>query len=139
MSKQIEHFEIPIGSERGFAFVFTVVFTLVGLHPMLDGGPFRVWALAVAGPILFLGIVAPRVYAVPNRIWWHLGNAIGSVVSQVVMAALFLLVLTPTGLVMRLFRRLPAEHAGTPDPGSPTYWITRGPNTNPMESLRHQY
>ena len=36
------------GSERGFGIVFPVVFALIGLWPLWDGGPFRLWALAGA-------------------------------------------------------------------------------------------
>ncbi|MCS5685257.1 MAG: SxtJ family membrane protein, partial [Acidimicrobiales bacterium] len=100
MHEPVEHTEIPIGSERSFAVVFTIVFTLVALRPLLDDGDIRRWAILVAVVILLLGIAVPHVFVVPNRLWCRLGIALGSVPSQVVIIALFFLVLTPTGLAM---------------------------------------
>ena len=55
------------------------------------------------------------------------------------MVALFFLVLTPTGLAMRLFDKVPKEHRRLPDAAMSTYWIPRGKHENPMGSLRNQY
>ena len=139
MHEPVEHTKTPIGSERSFAVVFTIVFTLVALRPLLDDGPIRRWAILVAVAILLVGIAAPHVFVVPNRLWCRLGIALGSVTSQVVMVALFFLVLTPTGLAMRLFGKVPKEHGRLPDAAMSTYWIRRGKHENPMGSLRNQY
>ena len=51
--------EIKIGSERNFGLVFAVVFLMVGLWPLVDGEPARLWALV--GVVLFslLSFVQP--------------------------------------------------------------------------------
>lgn len=139
MHESVTHTEIPIGSERSFAVVFTVVFTLIGLRPLFTDGSVRRWAVLVAVVIMLAGIVVPRLLVVPNRLWCRLGLAIGAVMSQVVMAVIFFLVLTPTGLAMRSFRRVPTEHRRFPDAAQSTYWIPRGQDENPMGSLRNQY
>jgi len=133
------HISVPINSERSFALVFTVVFSLLGFHPLLNGGKPRNWMLIVAGVILLVGLVAPRLLATPNRLWFGVATVIGTVVSQVVMAVLFLLVLTPTGIIMRLFRRSGNRHGEARGAAMLTYWIPRGPNNNPMGSMRNQY
>ena len=135
------HTEIPIGSERSFAFVFTGVFALIGVFPALSGSPIRLWAVLVAVAMSAVGFVFPRVLSVPNRLWFHLGLALGAVTSQVVMFVLFFGVMTPTGLVMRMFRRRLAKNADDrfPDPEIATYWVPRGLGENPMGSMRNQY
>ena len=139
MNESVAHSEIPIASERSFAVVFTVAFTAIGLHPLLGDGAIRGWAIFVAAAVLAFGLFLPRVLSVPNRLWHHLGLALGTVVSQVLMVALFFLVLTPSGFAMRLFGKVPSEHERTPDPKKSTYWIPRWPDDNPMGSLRNQY
>ena len=49
------------GSERGFGIVFAVVFVIIGLWPLWDGGPMRLWALIVAGAFLAAGLFAPAI------------------------------------------------------------------------------
>ena len=135
----VEHTENPIGSEQSFAVVYAVVFAVVGLRPLLGDGAVKLWAILAGVVILLVGLVVPRLLIVPNRLWCRLGLVVGAVMSQVVMAVIFFLVLTPTGLAMRLFRSVPTEHQPFPDAAKSTYWIPRGQDENPMGSLRNQY
>ena len=139
MHEVTEHAEIPIGSERSFAVVFTVVFTVVGLRPLLDDGTTRRWAILVAAVMLLVGLVIPRLLVVPNRLWCRLGIVIGAVMSQVVMAVIFFLVITPTGLTMRFVRKASTKDLRFFDASKSTYWILRGQEENPMGSMRNQY
>ena len=36
--------DVEVGSERSFGLVFAVVFLIVGLWPLVDGDPARLWA-----------------------------------------------------------------------------------------------
>ena len=134
-----EHAESPIGSERSFAVVFSIVFAFIGFRPLLGDGAVRRWAIVVAVVILLVGLVIPRLLVVPNRLWCRLGIAIGAVMSQVVMAVIFFLVITPTGLIMRLVRRVSTKDPRFPDSSKSTYWMLRGQGENPMGSMRNQY
>ena len=139
MLEQVDHTKIPIGSERSFSVVFTIVLALIGFLPLLGDGRIRLWAVIAAAATLILGIVAPLVFVVPNRLWCQLGIAIGFVTSQVVMVAFFFLVVTPTGLAMRLFGKVSTEHSGYPDVRQSTYWIRRGPDSTPMGPFTNHY
>ena len=139
MHEVTEHAEIPIGSERSFAVVFSIVFAFIGLRPLLSGDAARGWAVFVAAVVLLVGLVIPRLLVVPNRLWCRLGIVIGAVMSQVVMAIIFFLVITPTGLTMRLVRRVSTKDPRFPDASKSTYWILRGQEENPMGSMRNQY
>ena len=133
------HISTPIGSERSFAVVFTVVFCLLGFHPLLNGGSPRSWLLIASGVTLVIGIAAPHLLAVPNRLWYRFGLTIGTVVSQIVMAVIFILVVTPTGIVLRVFRRTATGNRTASAVATTTYWIPRGSDSNPLGSLRNQY
>lgn len=134
MSETESHFEVERGSERGFGIVFAVVFSLIGLYPLLGGGPVRLWAIAIALALLAVAFVMPRLLAEPNKLWFKFGMALGHVVSIVVMTLIYFLTFVPTGLLLRLFGKdLLRDKA--PD-GASTYWIKR---TEPMGSMRNQF
>ena len=125
------------GSERGFAVVFAVVFALVGLWPLLSGGPVRAWALLIAAAFLLAGFAAPGILAPLNRLWFRFGMALGRIVSPVVMGIIFFGTVMPTGLLMRLFRKDLLRLRF--DPVAESYWIPRDPPGPSAESLKQQF
>lgn len=125
------------GSERGFAVVFTVVFVLVGLWPLVSGRPVRTWALLIAAAFLLAGFAAPGILAPLNRLWFRFGMALGRIVSPIVMGILFFGTVMPTGLLMRLFRKDLLRLRF--DPAADSYWIRRDPPGPSAESLRQQF
>jgi Saxitoxin biosynthesis operon protein SxtJ len=80
---------------------------------------------AVSRPILRLAYVGMSYVTYP----------VGFVVSYVVLALVFFLVLTPIGLVMRLFGHDPLTRKF--DPAAKTYWIPRD-GTRTVESYFKQ-
>ena len=93
-----------------------------------------IWASA---PIFgVLGLIHP-----PAVRWLYLGLTyatypIGWVVSHLVLAVLFFLVMTPVGLVLRALGRDPLVKA--PQPGQPSYWRPREPPAS-LERYFRQY
>jgi len=64
--------------------------------------------VAAVGIVLVLGgLVAPVALRGPNRIWWRFATILGWINSRILLTVFFLLVLTPTGWVMRIFGRSP--------------------------------
>ena len=125
------------GSDRAFGAVFTAVFAAVGLFPLLDGVPPRVWALALAGAILAVTLVRARWLAPFNRVWLGFGNVLHRVVSPLVMGLLFYAVVTPTGLAMRALGKDPLRLRR--DPAAETYWIHRVPPGPARDSMINQF
>ena len=67
-----------------------------------------------------------------NRAWLALGLALHRVVTPVVMALLFYLVVTPFGLVMRGFGAGLTPRL-RPDPSVDTYWTRRDAKPSRMD------
>ena len=63
--------------------------------------------------------------------WLKLAHFMGSVVTTIILTFAYFLVITPSGLIKRLFggRPLPIK----PDRNSSTYWVTR---TEPVQSKK---
>ena len=128
---------VKAGSERGFGFVFAVVFVVVGSLPLLDGEAVRTWAVVVAALFAAAALFAPAVLRPLNRLWFMLGMALHKVVNPLVMAILFYLTVTPTALLMRLAGKDPLRRKF--DRRANSYWIERHPAGPAPESMRHQF
>ena len=116
----------------GFVAFFGAV-ALFKLHsPSLAGG---LWAAAVVVPIV--GWIFPRFMR-----WVFLGMSylawpIGFVVSHVVLAVVYYLVLTPIGLLMRLFRYDSMKRRFDPEAGS--YWSERPASATEAQHYFRQF
>ncbi len=124
------------GSERGFGIVFAVVFSVIGLWPLWDGGPVRVWALIVAGVFLAAGLFFPALLRPLNRLWFLFGLALHKVISPLVMGLLFYLTVTPIALIMRAIGKDPLNRQF--DAEAKSYWIVRDPAGPAPETMRQQ-
>src|SRR5215471_8978189 len=129
--------EVRSSTDRAFGLVFTGLFLLIGLAPLIFGRPMRIWSLVVAAIFGVIAAVMPALLAPLKRVWTKFGLLLHKVVSPVVLGAAFYLMITPMGLVMRLFGkdllRLRFDRA------SPTYWIKRTPPGPPAESLIDEF
>jgi hypothetical protein len=128
--------EVIEASPRGFGFVFAGAFSIIGLLPLWNGRPMRVWSVVVAALFLAFALLLPAALAPLSRLWQGIGLLLHHVINPLVMGLLFYLVMTPFGLVMRLFRRglstrLPRDAAAT------TYWRSRA--DLPPSGMRNQF
>jgi hypothetical protein len=132
-----EHGEALGGSNRSFGFVFTVVFLVLGLFPMLDGGAVVLELVAIAGLFLAVALVFPKALGPLNRLWTKFGLLLGAIVNPVVLGIVFYGVLTPIAIAIRLGGKDPLRLKPTPD--ARTYWIDRTPPGPAPESMKQQF
>jgi hypothetical protein len=76
-------------------------------------------AVSLGGALLLLAAAAPALLAGPHRAWLALARALGRVNSAIFLFLTFFLVLTPLGVVLRLFGRDELRRRG---PAPPTMW-----------------
>jgi cytochrome c oxidase subunit IV len=95
--------EIKLGSNRSFGIVFFIVFVLVATYPLLNQGEVRIWSLIISFLFLFLGLVNSKILTPLNKLWFRFGLLLGKIISPIIMGVIFFLVVTPIGLLMRLF------------------------------------
>ncbi len=131
------HIELNGSSDRSFGLVFAAVFLAGGLWPLLRGGTPRVWALVVAGAFLIASLARPSLLAPLNRLWTRFGLLLNKVTTPIVMGVLFYLVVTPTGLLMRLFGKDPLRLSR--DQEADSYWIKREPPGPSPETMTNQF
>ena len=89
--------------EFGFLIGFGFPIFLGWILPAISGHDFKVWTLWVGLPSLFLGVLKPTALLPIYKAWMSLGIALGWVNSRIILGLVFLLVLQPISLIMRIF------------------------------------
>jgi hypothetical protein len=129
--------DVQGSSNRSFGIVFAVVFGVIGLLPFVFGGGLRLWALVVAAAFLALALAAPAVLAPLNRLWLRFGLLLHRIVNPIILGIMFFVVITPIGVLMRLFGKDPLRLKR--DGAVRSYWIPREPPGPAPESLKDQF
>lgn len=119
-------------SDRSFGLTFCVLSLVVAVAPLWRGGAARPWAIVLAAMFGTLAVLWPAVLGPANRAWLWLGLVLHRVVTPVVIALVFYLVVTPFGLVMRLVGTGLAPRL-RPDPSLETYWTSRDAGASRMD------
>jgi hypothetical protein len=128
---------LKLPSEKSFAVTIAVVFTVIGLLPLLHGGSARLWALAVAAAFLAAGFLTPALLRPLNRVWMRFGALLHRIVNPLILGLMFALIVTPVGLFLRLTgSKLLSPR---PDPAATSYWIAREPPGPDADSVRNQF
>lgn len=133
----VSHRRTVVGSNRAFGVVFTVVFAIIAVWPVLSGGPPKLWATVIAGAFLGVALFAPKLLTPLNRAWFQLGLALHRVVNPVVMAVIYFGTVVPIGLIMRARGKDPLRLRR--DPQAKSYWIARDPPGPARGSMNKQF
>ena len=91
-----------MNTNRSFGIVFFIVFFIVAIFPLKNGGDIRIWSLIISIIFLLLGLLNSKILTPLNRLWFKFGILLGRVISPLIMGLIFFLVVTPIGLIMRI-------------------------------------
>ena len=97
--------KIKAGSNKSFGIVFFVFFLIIGLYPLINEDNVRIWSIIISIIFLILGLINSQILTPLNILWFKFGMLLGKFVSPIVMGLVFFLVVTPTGLIMKLFNK----------------------------------
>ena len=122
---------IKISSNKSFGIVFFVVFLLIGLYPLTHGENVRIWSLIISCIFLVLGFLNSSILTPFNLLWFKFGILLGKLISPIIMGFVFFLVVTPIGLIMRLFKK---DLLKLKKNNAKSYWIERSINETNMKN-----
>ncbi len=125
--------DIKIGSNRSFGIVFSIVFLLIAIYPLINSEGLRVWSLIIAIIFLVLGLINSKILTPLNKLWFKFGILLGRIVSPVIMGVIFFLVVTPIGLIMKIIGKDLLNLKFNKDK---SYWIEK---TGPKSKMRNQF
>ncbi len=96
---------IKIPSNRSFGITFFFVFILISFWPLLNDENVRLWSFLISLVFFILGLLNSRILYPLNKLWANFGILLGKFISPIIMFIIFFIVVTPTGLLMRLFKK----------------------------------
>jgi len=117
-------------SEKSFGILFFIVFFLVAIWPLLNSDSIRLWSLAVSFAFLIIAFLKQELLKPLNNSWIKFGEMLGKIISPIVMALIFFLILTPLSLIIRIFGKDLLKIKFSKDN---SYWIKREKNITSMD------
>ena len=123
--------KIKISSNRSFGLVFFVVFLIVALWPLKSGEDIRIWSLALSIIFFSLGILNSKLLTPLNKLWFKFGIFLGTIISPIIMGIVYFLVVTPTGVLMRILGKDLLKTSKVKN--TSTYWIKRDKQQSTMK------
>ena len=125
--------DVKISSNRSFGVVFFIVFLIIALYPMIKDGDIRLWSLILSLIFLILGLINSIILTPLNRLWFKFGIFLGKIVSPIILGIIFFLVVTPTGILLRLFGK---DVINLKYNKNNSYWIKK---TGPKSKMKDQF
>ena len=125
--------KIKLPSNRNFGIVFSIVFLIIAIWPILNQNEIRIWSIIISLIFLILGLINSKFLSPLNRAWFKFGLVLGGVIAPIVMGIVFFLVVTPTGLIMKALGK---DILGLKRNKNNTYWLEKDNSNN---NLKNQF
>ena len=115
-----------------FGTLFFILFLIIGLYPLKSDEFIRIWSVVLSLVFLIITIIRPNLFTFLNKLWIQFGILLGKIISPIVMALVFFIVVTPIGILVRIFKK---DVMGLKI-GASSYWINR---KNKVQSMKKQF
>ena len=122
-----------IESNKNFGIIFFIVFLILALIPLKNNGEIKLWSLIISIIFLYLAIINSKILTPFKKIWIKLGMILGKVISPLIMGLIFFLIITPIGLIIRLFGK---DLLNLKFNKKKSYWIEK---KEPKSKMKNQY
>ena len=116
----MENQKIP--SNKNFGITFSIFFLLITIYIFINYEKLNLWLLSASAIFFILGITNSNLLLPVNKIWFKIGIFLGKIISPLVMGIIFFLVITPIGLILRIFRKDVLKLKFSSDK---SYWIDK--------------
>ena len=125
--------DFKTSSNRSFGIVFFIVFLFISLYPLTYSGEIRIWSVIISFIFLVLGLFNSKILTPLNKYWFKFGIFLGKIISPMIMGIIFFLVVTPTGLIMRLLGK---DVLNLKYNKKQSYWIEKN---GPKSKMKNQF
>ena len=115
--------EIDLKELRKFSFTFCGALSILGGFVLWRKGEIGLLFWCIGIVILLVGLTKPRLLGPIHKGWMGVSFLMGFLMTHVILALMYYLVLTPMGLVMKTLRRdsLRLKH----NQNAKSYWVRR--------------
>lgn len=90
---------------REFGIIFGIGLPLIIgiLLPLIFKHDFRFWTFYIGFFVLLISIIYPSILKLPYKVWLKFGNVMGWINLRLILGLVFILILIPISLIMKLF------------------------------------
>lgn len=92
-------------SEKSFGLTFAVIFLGIATYLYVFKNLISFVLLTLAIGLIFTSFFIPSVLKFPNFLWYHFGKLLSKLATPIILVIMFYLVITPIGLLFRIFNR----------------------------------
>lgn len=124
-------------NNKTFGFVMALFFLIVAIQPMLTLKRPHIWALIFSGIFLLVTLLNSSLLTPLNFYWHQLGLFLHKIVSPVLLAIVFYIVITPFGFLLRSLNK--NFFKLRPDSNIKSYWIDRDLISDKQNSMKNQF
>jgi len=129
--------DIELPSNRKFGFFFSAVFALVaGYFWFKENTQLLSVFGGLLGATLLTTLIKPGLLMPFNKLWMGLGYVIGRIVSPIVLGIIFFVLMTPMGVIQRLFGR---DELRLKPQTNTSHWKVREPAGPEPASFKQQF
>jgi hypothetical protein len=119
-------------SNKSFGILFFIVFLIIGAWPLFKGNEANLYFLFTSMVFLILGLINAKILTPLNNSWVKLGEILGKIISPIVMLTIFLFVVTPIAILIKIAKKdiLNLKFNNKIE----SYWIERKENEGSMKN-----
>ena len=115
-----------------FGILFFILFLVIGIYPLKSNGVIKVWSIFLSLVFLIITFIKPNLFTFLNKLWIKFGILLGKMMSPIVMGFVFFFVVTPIGILVRIFKK---DVMGLKR-GASSYWINK---EDKIQSMKKQF
>jgi hypothetical protein len=125
-------------SNLKFGALFSTLAVLFSIYCASKGASeTKIYGWLVVGVVIgFIAFAAPDLLAPLNKAWIMLGDVMGKLVRPLVLGGIFFVIITPVGLIARLFGH---DELKMKKRSVDSYWVARSPPGPSSDSFKNQY
>ena len=128
---------MQLPTDQKFGGFVAGIFGLLAAYGFWTGESFLGFSAGlIAALFIAISIVAPRTLRPLNRLWMQFGQLLGRLISPIVLGAIFFLIFTPVGLIMRLVGR---DELKLKRRATKTHWQAITPSEQSEASFKNQF
>jgi len=117
------HFKNPVGSEKSFGIVFSLLFLVLFFIFSANFQLISYFFLVGSVILLFISFFYRKLLKIPNLYWAKLGVLLGGLISPIILGAVYFVAIFPVGILLKIFGKdilnLKFKRMAK------TYWISR--------------
>lgn len=130
---------MKLPSNKKFGYFFSLVFLIVSTYFYYNETLIISYVFIILTAIFFIiTIINADLFLPLNKIWMRFGFLLGKIISPIILGFIFFGLITPYGVIMRIFGRDELNLKKIKSKKSKSYWIDR-PNVSSQINFKKQF